>query len=94
MHVRIVVFVDEDDVATYTIKAINDPRTLNKTIYIRPPENILSQRELVEKWENLVGKKLEKSSISEHDFLHSMKGIIKRENYILILYIRFFLINL
>ncbi|KAF3447850.1 hypothetical protein FNV43_RR08556 [Rhamnella rubrinervis] len=70
-----VVYVDEDDVATYTIKAIDDPRTLNKTIYIRPPENILSQRELVEKWENLVGKKLEKSSISGHDFLESMKGM-------------------
>lgn len=73
-NVCVVVFVDEDDVATYAIKAIDDPRTLNQTIYIRPPENILSQRELIEKWENLVGKKLEKKTISEHEFLASMKG--------------------
>ena len=66
--------MDEDDVATYTIKTIDDPRTLNKTVYLRPPENILSQRELIEKWEKLVGKKLEKSTISQEDFLSSMKG--------------------
>ncbi|XP_058772608.1 isoflavone reductase homolog [Vicia villosa] len=70
-----VVYVDEDDVATYTIKTIDDPRTLNKTIYLRPPENILTQRELIEKWEKLIGKQLEISPISEHDFLSSMKGV-------------------
>lgn len=69
-----VVFMDEDDIATYTIKTIDDPRTLNKTVYLRPAENILSQRQLVEMWENLSGKKLEKVHISEEDFLASMKG--------------------
>lgn len=64
----------EDDVGTYTVKAIDDPRTLNKTIYIRPPENILSQRELVKMWENLSGKELNKHSISAADFLAPMKG--------------------
>lgn len=66
--------MDEDDVATYTIRTIDDPRTLNKTVYLRPPENVLTQRELIEKWEKLIGKQLEKSSISEQDFLSSMKG--------------------
>lgn len=70
-----VVYMDEDDIATYTIKTIDDPRTLNKTIYIRPPENILTQRELIEKWEKIIGKQLEKSTISEQDFLSSMKGL-------------------
>jgi uncharacterized protein YbjT (DUF2867 family) len=70
----IVVLMDEDDVATYTIKTIDDPRTLNKTIYLRPPENILTQRELIEKWEKLIGKKLDKSTLSEQDFLSSIKG--------------------
>lgn len=69
-----VAFMDEDDVATYTIKTIDDPRTLNKTVYLRPPENILTQRQLIEIWEKLIGKQLEKSSISEQDFLASMKG--------------------
>ncbi|KAK7844967.1 isoflavone reductase like protein [Quercus suber] len=70
-----VVYMDEDDVALYTIKTIDDPRTLNKTLNIRPPENILSQRELVEKWEKLIGKELQKISLSQEDFLASMKGL-------------------
>uniref|UniRef100_A0A7N2N1D6 NmrA-like domain-containing protein n=1 Tax=Quercus lobata TaxID=97700 RepID=A0A7N2N1D6_QUELO len=70
-----VVYMDEDDVALYTIKTIDDPRTLNKTLNIRPPENILSQRELVEKWEKLIGKELQKISCSQEDFLASIKGL-------------------
>lgn len=66
--------MDEDDVATYTIKSIDDPRTLNKTVYLRPPENILTQIQLIEKWEKLIAKKLEKSTISAQDFLALMKG--------------------
>ncbi|KAL3738605.1 hypothetical protein ACJRO7_020046 [Eucalyptus globulus] len=69
------VYLDEDDIATYAIKAIDDPRTLNKTVYLRPPENILSQRQLVEMWEKLSGKTLEKRSVSAEDFLASMKGL-------------------
>ncbi|XP_044465800.1 isoflavone reductase homolog [Mangifera indica] len=69
-----VIFMDEDDVATYTIKAIDDPRTLNKTMYVAPPENILSQRQLVEEWEKLLGRKLEKSSISAQEILAMLKG--------------------
>ena len=67
--------MDEDDIATYTIKTIDDPRALDKTVYLRPPENILTQRQLIEKWENLRGRKLEKCSIPAKDFLASMKGI-------------------
>lgn len=70
-----VIFMDEDDVATYTIKTIDDPRTLNKTLYLRPPDNILSQRQLVEKWEEMLGKRLEKITISGEDFLASMKSM-------------------
>lgn len=66
--------MDEDDIATYTIKTIDDPRTLNKTVYIRPPQNILTQTQLIEKWENIIGRKLEKNSISGEDFLALMKG--------------------
>lgn len=71
---RAVIFVDEDDVATYTIKSLDDPRTLNKTIYLRPPENILSQNELIAKWEKLSGNVIEKIYIPVDEFLASMKG--------------------
>ncbi|ONI05753.1 hypothetical protein PRUPE_5G022800 [Prunus persica] len=70
-----VTIVDEDDLATYTIKTIDDPRTLNKTLYFRPPENVLTQKQLVDMWENLIGKKLEHITISQQDFLASMKGM-------------------
>ncbi|CAA2966366.1 bifunctional pinoresinol-lariciresinol reductase [Olea europaea subsp. europaea] len=69
------IYVNEDDIATYTIKTIDDPRTLNKTIYICPPENILSQREVVQKWEKLIGKELHKITLSKDDFLASKKAL-------------------
>ncbi|KAJ8633888.1 hypothetical protein MRB53_027224 [Persea americana] len=69
------IYVEEDDIATYTIKTIDDPRTLNKTLYLRPPENILSQRELVQMWEKLIGKELEKTTISAQEFLAQIKGL-------------------
>ncbi|KAF5182681.1 Pinoresinol reductase [Thalictrum thalictroides] len=67
------IYLDEEDVATYTIKTIDDPRTLNKTLYLRPQQNIISQKELVGMWEKLIGKELEKTSITAEDFLASMK---------------------
>ena len=70
------IYVEEDDIAMYTIKTIDDPRTLNKTVYLRPPKNILSQREVVEIWEKLIGKELQKSSIPKEEFLASLKGTI------------------
>jgi hypothetical protein len=69
-----VFFVDENDVGTYAIKSIDDPRTLNKTIYIRPQDNCLTQNELISKWETLTGKSLEKFHIPGDEFLASMKG--------------------
>ncbi|KAL9249861.1 Isoflavone reductase-like protein [Drosera capensis] len=70
-----VVYLDEDDVATYTIKTIDDPRTLNKTVYLRPPENILSHRELVDTWEKLTGKELNKTSMTGEEFLRLIEGM-------------------
>ncbi|RYR47514.1 hypothetical protein Ahy_A07g033440 [Arachis hypogaea] len=65
--------VVEDDIAKYTIKTIDDPKILNKTVYIRPPKNILSPLEIVQTWKKLIGKELKKSSISDEQFLSSMK---------------------
>ena len=73
------IYVEEDDIAKYTIKTIDDPRTLNKTVYLRPPKNILSQREVVEIWEKLIGKELQKSSIPKEQFLASLKGTIDND---------------
>ncbi|KAI3468560.1 hypothetical protein Pfo_025223 [Paulownia fortunei] len=72
---RKAIYVAEDDIATYTMKTIDDPRTLNKTLYLRPPQNILSQRQVVQKWEKLIGKELHKITLSKEDFLASMKDL-------------------
>jgi hypothetical protein len=46
-----------------TIKAIDDPRTLNKQLEIRPKTNILSLNEIVELFEKKTGHNLEKNYI-------------------------------
>ena len=70
-----VFFVYEDDVGTYTIKSIDDPRTLNKTIYIRPQDNCLTHNELIAMWEKLSGKSLTKFHIPAEEFLAPMKDM-------------------
>ncbi|KAG2244026.1 hypothetical protein Bca4012_057917 [Brassica carinata] len=62
-----VVFNKEEDVAAYMIRAVDDPRILNQTVYISPPKNVLSMNELVALWENNIGKSLEKTYISEEE---------------------------
>ncbi|GMJ06988.1 hypothetical protein like AT1G75280 [Hibiscus trionum] len=64
-----VVFNRETDIGTYTIKTIDDPRTLNKTLFIRPPNNTYSYKELVALWETMIGKTLEKTYIPEEQLL-------------------------
>lgn len=67
-------FTTEEDIGTYTIKAIDDPRMLNKILYMRPPSNILSYNELVSLWENKVGKTFQRVYIPEEDVLKKIEG--------------------
>ncbi|KAG6498704.1 hypothetical protein ZIOFF_038426 [Zingiber officinale] len=66
-------FVDEDDVGTYTLRAVDDPRTLNKVLYMKPPANILSHNELVSLWEKKVGKTFERVYVSEEEILKKIQ---------------------
>ena len=66
--------VIEEDIATYTIKSINDPRTLNKILYMRPPSNIYSHNELVSLWEKKSGKTLERVYLTEEEVVKKIKG--------------------
>ncbi|KAF5747125.1 isoflavone reductase-like protein [Tripterygium wilfordii] len=70
---RKAVFSVERDIGTYTIKAVDDPRTLNKIVYMRPPKNTLSFNELIAIWEKLLGKTLEKTYLSEEEVLKSIQ---------------------
>lgn len=67
-------FNEEHDIGTYTIKAVDDPRTLNKTLYIKPPKNTLSFNELVAMWEKMIGKTLEKIYIPEEQILKDINS--------------------
>ncbi|XP_039053252.1 eugenol synthase 1-like [Hibiscus syriacus] len=63
----------EHDIGTYTIKAVNDQRALNKTLFIRPPKNTCSFNELVVLWEKLIGKTLEKTYVTEEQLLKQIQ---------------------
>jgi len=77
------VFVVVEDVGTYTIKAVNDPRTLNKILYMRLPANTLSVNELVGMWENKIGKTLDKHYVPEEQVI---KSIQDTQDFLLSLY--------
>nr|XP_043627852.1 phenylcoumaran benzylic ether reductase Pyrc5-like [Erigeron canadensis] len=68
-----VVFNDEHDIGTYTIKTVDDPRTLNKVVYIKPPGNIYSFNELVSLWEKKIGKTLEKVYLREDQVVKNIQ---------------------
>ncbi|OVA07057.1 NmrA-like [Macleaya cordata] len=63
------VFMRESDIATFTISTVDDPRSLNKTLYLRPIGNVYSMNELVAIWETKIGKKLEKVHIPAEQVL-------------------------
>ncbi|GMH02771.1 hypothetical protein Nepgr_004610 [Nepenthes gracilis] len=67
------IFVKEVDVATFTICAVDDPRTLNKVVYLRPPGNCISLNELIELWESKINKNLEKTYVPEEELLGKIK---------------------
>ncbi|CBI37662.3 unnamed protein product, partial [Vitis vinifera] len=67
------VFNKEDDIGTYTIKAADDPRALNKILYIRPPQNTYSFNEILSLWEKKIGKTLEKIYVPEEQVLKNIQ---------------------
>ncbi|EOX97986.1 hypothetical protein QUC31_015401 [Theobroma cacao] len=77
------VFNKEDDIGTYTIKAVDDPRTLNKILYIRPPLNTYSFNDLVSLWEKKIGRTLERSYVSEEQLLKNIQEAAVPLNVIL-----------
>ncbi|KGN61804.1 phenylcoumaran benzylic ether reductase POP1 [Cucumis sativus] len=68
-----VIYNKEEDIGTYTIRAIDDPRTFNKILYIRPPANIYSTNELVSLWEKKIGRILERTYVSEEELVKNIQ---------------------
>jgi hypothetical protein len=53
---------------------VDDPRTLNKQLLIRPEPNIKSINEVVLLWENKIGHNLEKTYVPESEVLKQIEG--------------------
>lgn len=68
------IFAADEDIGTYTIKSVDDPRTLNKILYMRPPGDVYSHNELISLWEKKSGKKLERVYIPEEELLKKIEG--------------------
>ncbi|KAK3428473.1 phenylcoumaran benzylic ether reductase POP1 isoform X1 [Eucalyptus grandis] len=79
------VFNNEDDIGTYTIKAVDDPRTLNKILYIKPPANTYSMNELVSLWERKINKTLERVYVPEEQVLKNIQEAVAPRNLFLAL---------
>ncbi|KAH9621783.1 hypothetical protein KSS87_016564 [Heliosperma pusillum] len=67
------IFTKEGDIGTYTTRAVDDPRTLNKTLHIRPAANTLSFNELLSLREKKIGKTLEKVYVPEEQVLKNIQ---------------------
>ena len=67
-------FNNERDIGTFTIKAVDDPRTMNKILYIKPSKNTYSFNELVALWEKKIGKTIEKTYVPEDELLKQIAG--------------------
>nr|POF08879.1 isoflavone reductase like [Quercus suber] len=70
------IFVKEEDIVNYTIKAVDDPRTLNKVLYLKTPANNLSFNEIVSLWEKKIGKTLEKIYLLEDQLLKKIQEVL------------------
>ncbi|OIW04651.1 hypothetical protein TanjilG_07786 [Lupinus angustifolius] len=62
-------FVDGNDIGKFTMKAIDDIRTLNKIVHFRPSSNCYSINELASLWEKKIGRTIPRITISEDDLL-------------------------
>ncbi|CAK9312665.1 unnamed protein product [Citrullus colocynthis] len=67
------IFNLEEDIGSYTIKAVEDPRTENKILYINPPNNTYSFNDLVALWEKKIGKPLERLYVPQHQILNDIQ---------------------
>lgn len=62
-------FVAGSDIGKFTIKSIDDIRTLNKQVHFRPPCNYLNINELASLWEKKIGRILPRVTVTEDDLL-------------------------
>ncbi|XP_021910208.1 LOW QUALITY PROTEIN: leucoanthocyanidin reductase-like [Carica papaya] len=62
-------FVTGNDIGKFTIKIVDDVRTLNKRVHFRPTCNFYDIKELACLWETKIGRTLPRITITENDIL-------------------------
>ena len=67
-------FVDGHDIGKFTVKVIDDNRTLNKNVHFQPPNNFYSINELASLWEKKIGRTIPRVTVSEDDLLAAAAG--------------------
>jgi uncharacterized protein YbjT (DUF2867 family) len=65
-------FADERDIAAVTIRALEDPAMENRQIRIR--QNVMSQNTLIDLWEELSGRAVERTSIDSKRLAELIEG--------------------
>jgi len=67
------IFVHEADMAAVTVRAVDDPRALDKTLYLRPPANTCSLAHLVRLWEDKTGRALDKYYMPDEELVNRIR---------------------
>lgn len=67
-------FVAGTDIGKFTMKTVDDIRTLNKCVHFRPTCNLYSINELASLWEKKIGKTLPRVTVTENELLAAAAG--------------------
>jgi len=70
LHYLSAVLNYEEDIAMYSIKVANDPRTCNRVVVYRPSKNIISQNDLILLWEQKSGQNFHKDFLTEEEIVN------------------------
>ncbi|KAJ6360609.1 hypothetical protein OIU77_004598 [Salix suchowensis] len=70
----------EEDIAMYTIRLADDPRTCNRVVIYRPQKNIVSQLELISLWEKKTGKTFNRIHVPEEEIVELSKTLPHPQN--------------
>ncbi|KAJ4710579.1 leucoanthocyanidin reductase-like [Melia azedarach] len=62
-------FVAGTDIGKFTMRTVDDIRTLNKSVHFRPPCNFYNMNELASLWEKKIGRTLPRVVVTENDLL-------------------------
>ncbi|CAN6197958.1 unnamed protein product [Urochloa humidicola] len=65
--------VNEKDISVLTIRTMEDQRTLNKILHVRPPMNLCSLNRLTSIWENKISKTFRKYHVDEEDLVKKVQ---------------------